>query len=149
VLKADGHSASEEVRAVIKNTLARKEREKEKEHEITSELHDNLVAKAAPLMNQFRHFAKGVYSEEELAQQKRTKRKRLMNLLKNCLCKLRKLNLTPAELLQDKPFPTKPLERPLSQQFIDAARRGELSKLQSMISLDRYLVYQKDEVTSG
>lgn len=77
---------------------------------------------------------------------KDAKKKRILRLLLDRLKKLAVLNISIEELMEDKPFPSSPLERPEAELFIDHAKKGNNLAMRRMLRRCRYFVYQFDHV---
>lgn len=71
---------------------------------------------------------------------------RLYNLL-NCLNKLRKMHLTPNDLVNYNVFSKKPFGKPNSQQFFLSIKVGNIAAVKQFIKMNRYLIFDFDHVS--
>ncbi|CAK70195.1 unnamed protein product (macronuclear) [Paramecium tetraurelia] len=71
-------------------------------------------------------------------------KKQLRQLLLRAINKIKKLGLTIKYVMQNKIFSKKPYEKPLSKQFIHAAKKNEIDEVSNFLSINPYLVFDFD-----
>ncbi|CAD8044393.1 unnamed protein product [Paramecium primaurelia] len=71
-------------------------------------------------------------------------KKQLRQLLLRAINKIKKLGLTIKYVMQNKIFSKKPYEKPLSKQFIHAAKKNQIDEINNLLSINPYLVFDFD-----
>lgn len=77
----------------------------------------------------------------ELAKQYKRKKALLINAIIEAASNLKRMKVTPKEIMDGIIFPFEAYSRPGSKQMIRAIKNGNLQEVKDLISKDRYLMY--------